>query len=139
MERVLKSPLAASANPNRCDTSYRVVGADESIANEGGETIDELVVDARVHDDPVRAHADLTLMQEAADNGRPHRMFQVRIVEDNERRVAAELQCDPLELRRLHRKRTDMSAHRRRTRERDQAGNRVRGASSTERKGLPCE
>ncbi len=44
-------------------------------------------------------------------------MFQVGIVEDDERRVAAELQCHALELRCLHRERTDTSAHRRRTRE----------------------
>src|SRR5271170_3467683 len=55
----------------------------------GGETIDELVVDARVHDDPVRAHADLALMQEAADNGRADRMLQIGIVEDDKRRVPA--------------------------------------------------
>src|SRR5258708_11444068 len=93
----------------------------------GGEAIDELVIDARVHDDPVRAHADLALMEEPADDSRPYRMFQVGVVEDDEWRVAAELQCHPLELRGLHRKRTDMSAHPRRTRERDQTGNRVRG------------
>src|SRR5579859_2131932 len=91
------------------------------------EAIDELIVNTRVHDDPVRAHANLALMEKTADDGRPYRMFQVGIVEDNERRVAAELQRHPLELRSLHRERTDMSAHRRRARKRDQAGNRVRG------------
>src|SRR5580704_3120837 len=91
------------------------------------EAIDELIVDARVYDDPVRAHADLALVEETAHDGRPYRMFQVGIVEDDERRIAAELQCHALELRGLHRKRSDMSAHWRRTRERDQAGNWVRG------------
>ena len=96
------------------------------------KAIDEFIVDVPIYDDPVRAHADLALMQEAADNGRAHRMLQVGIVEDDEWRVAAELQRHPLELRGLHRKRTDMSAHPRRTRERDQAGNRVRGERITD-------
>src|SRR5260370_36579876 len=96
------------------------------------EAIDKLIVDARIDDDPVRTHADLALMKETADNSRPYRMFQVGIVEDDERRVAAEFQCYPLELRGLHRQRTDMSAHPRRTREGDQAGNRVRGESITD-------
>src|SRR5260370_10253773 len=96
------------------------------------EAIDELIVDARLYDDPVRAHADLALMEETADHSRPYRMFQVGIVEDDERRVAAEFQCHPLELRGLHRQRTDMSAHPCRTRERDQAGNRVRGERITD-------
>src|SRR4029077_8496849 len=79
------------------------------------EAIDEFIVNARIDDDPIRAHADLALMEETADDGRPYRMFQVGIVEDDERRVAAEFQCHPLELRGLHRQRTDMSAHPRRT------------------------
>src|SRR5260370_23240326 len=86
-----------------------------------GEAIDELIVDARIDDDPVRAHADLALVEETADDRRPYRMFQVGIVEDDELRVAADLQCHPLELRGLHRQRTDMSAHPRRTRERDRS------------------
>src|SRR5579864_6342171 len=96
------------------------------------EAIDELIVDTRIYDDPVRAHADLALMEEPADDGRPYRMFQVGIIEDNERRIAAELQCHALELRGLHRKRSDMSANWRRTRERDQAGNWVRGELITD-------
>ena len=92
----------------------------------GGEAIDELVVDACIHDDPVRAHADLALVQELTDNGRPHRMFQVGIVEDDERRVPAELQRHSLELRGLHRERPYMSPYPRRTSERDQARNGVR-------------
>jgi hypothetical protein len=42
------------------------------------------------------------LMQEAADHSRPHRMLQVGIVEDDERRVPAKLQGHPLELGGLH-------------------------------------
>src|SRR5579863_7251506 len=87
------------------------------------EAIDKLIVDGRVYDDSVRAHADLALVEETADDSRPYRMFQVGIVEDDERRIAAELQCHTLELRGLHRKRSDTSAHWRRTRERDQPGN----------------
>src|SRR5260370_6087118 len=90
------------------------------------EALDELIVDARIYDDPIRAHADLALMEETADDSRPYRMYQVGIVEHDERRIAAEFQCHPLQLRGLHRKCTNMSAHLRRTRERDQAGNRVR-------------
>src|SRR5580704_15493656 len=101
------------------------------------EAIDELIVDARVYDDPVRAHADLALMEETADDSRPYRMFQVGIVEDDERRVAAELQRHSLELWGLDRKRTNMSAHSRRTRERDQPGNRVRGEWITNLRDRP--
>src|SRR5258708_30985863 len=96
------------------------------------EAIDELVVDARIYDDPVRAHADLALVEETADDGRPYRMVQFGIVEDDEQRIAAELQRHALELRGLHRKRSDMSAHWRRTCERDQAGNWVHGELITD-------
>src|SRR5260370_14327217 len=47
------------------------------------EAIDKLIVDARIDDDPVRAHADLALMEETADDSSPYRMFEVGIVEDD--------------------------------------------------------
>src|ERR1700738_4058537 len=53
-------------------------------------------------------------------------MLQIGIVEDDKRRVPAELQRHSLELADLHRERPDMSPHPRRASERDQARNRVR-------------
>jgi hypothetical protein len=64
----------------------------------GREPGDELVVHVLVDQVAAGCHADLALVEEAAPGGEPNRVLDVRVVEDDEGRVAAELQVSALEV-----------------------------------------
>ena len=63
-----------------------------------GEPLDILVGDVGVHEVPAGRHADLPRVQVGAPRPGGHREVQVRVGQDDERGVAAELQVDPLEV-----------------------------------------
>ena len=56
------------------------------------ERRDELVGDRLVDDDALGRHADLALVHERAESGRGDRRPDVRVVEHDQRRLAAEFQ-----------------------------------------------
>ena len=76
------------------------------------ETLDELVVNARIDDDAVRAHADLALMEVAAEDRGAHRLSDIRVVEHHERRIASQLECETLDDRAVCREPRDAAANR---------------------------
>ncbi len=75
-----------------------VPGPTRSAAIAAREALDERVVDRVLHVDPVRADARLARVAELADHRAGDRGVQVGVVEDEERRVAAELERDLLDL-----------------------------------------
>ena len=62
------------------------------------ELLGERVGDRALHDDPPRRHADLPLMQEAAEGGSVNRVLEIRVAEHDQRVRAAELKHHPLQL-----------------------------------------
>ncbi len=88
-----------------------------------GELFGELLGDGGVDEDPVGGHADLALVDEAAEDGRVHRVVEVGVVEHDERAVAAELQDRALEV--AGGDRPDVPADPVRSRERDDLGDGV--------------
>jgi hypothetical protein len=58
------------------------------------ETLDELVVEVSVHVGPLVAGADLAAVPETGVDRVLHRGVEVRVLEDNERRLAAQFQRD---------------------------------------------
>ncbi len=66
----------------------------------GGEFLDESVGDLLVDHDALGRHADLSLIDEGAERGRVHRGVEVGVVEHDQRRLAAELEQDRLEVAR---------------------------------------
>ena len=62
------------------------------------ELLGERVRDRALHDDPPRRHADLPLMEEAAERGGVDRVLEIGVAEHDQRVRAAELEHDPLQL-----------------------------------------
>jgi hypothetical protein len=103
------------------------VGADtdRERVDRADEGLDECVVDAVLDEDPVRGDARLAGVAELAEDRACDRLVQLRVVEDDERRVPAELERDLLQpLRALrHQQLSDLS----RSCEAELADERVRG------------
>jgi len=51
-----------------------------------------------VHQVPTGRHADLTLVQEGAPGTGGHRSIEIRVVQDDQCRIAAEFEMDALEV-----------------------------------------
>ncbi|MNO75559.1 hypothetical protein D3C76_666130 [compost metagenome] len=68
--------------------------ADLELRNPLGQACDKGVVDAGLHQEAIDADAGLPGVAEFGDQRAVNRAFQIGIVEDNERRVAAQLQRD---------------------------------------------
>ena len=64
----------------------------------GRETIDEFVVHLRIDDDAIGTHADLTLVQESADDRRTDRLVEIGIIENDAGCVAAQFEGDAFEV-----------------------------------------
>ena len=72
--------------------------ADRQVAGLRGELVDEVVVDPVGDEVAAGGHADLALVEERRPAGQPDRLLDVRVVEDQQRRVAAQLEVRPLEV-----------------------------------------
>ena len=83
---------ALSSMSGPCVAPGSEPGAGFSFAHRGGELVGERVVDRVLHQQPVRAHAGLPGVAVLRHDRAFHRRIQIRIVEDDERRVAAELE-----------------------------------------------
>ena len=75
------------------------------------------------HDEPFGGHANLTGIEKRAERRGLHRFVEIRVLEDNQRRLAAEFEQTRLEV--LRRPHGDDSAHLRRTGEVDAFDRRV--------------
>ena len=62
------------------------------------ELVDEVVVDPVSDEVAAGGHADLALVEERRPAGQPDRLLDVRVVEDQQRGVAAQLEVGPLEV-----------------------------------------
>ena len=71
---------------------------DDELADRVGESLEERVVDPGLDEHPVRRDARLARVAELADERRRDRDVEVGVVEDDERRVPAELERDLLHL-----------------------------------------
>ena len=70
-----------------------------SVQNSDVKRFDEILLQRGVDDNPVTAHADLTLVQEAPHNGGVHRQIEVRVIKHHTRSIPTQLQPDSLERR----------------------------------------
>ena len=82
---------------NDCICKVRI--ADFQLANALDKRFDEILLQRGVDDNPVTAHADLTLVQEAPHNGGVHRQIEVRVIKHHTRSIPTQLQPDSLERR----------------------------------------
>ncbi len=115
-----EKPLHLGLVDDRADHCGWVIGiADLQAFDPFDEAIDEAIIDLIVHDEPIDGDADLTLVEKLAENPRLDRMVEVGIAEHHEGTVAAKLEVDPLQDRRLRCELTDMAANRRRSGERN--------------------
>ncbi len=99
-----------------------------------GERSDERVVDAVLDEKPVRRDTGLAGVPELAQDRAGHRIREIGVVEDDERRVAAELERDLLDLARALRH--EQLAHLGRAREAELAHERVRRHLAADRRGI---
>jgi hypothetical protein len=90
--------------------------ADGKVHGASGEQIEVLVGDRVEHNVPTRGHANLALVQEGAPGAGRAGDVEVRVVENDERIVSAELERDPFQ--RAARRGTDFAPDRGRARER---------------------
>ena len=72
--------------------------ADRQVGGLGREPLDEVVVDALVHEVPAGGHADLALVEERPAGGQADRLVDVGVVEHDQGRVAAQFQVGALEV-----------------------------------------
>ena len=87
----LEQPLQALPVDERTDGGIRLRRVSALQRGDAGlEAIDELVMDRRVHDEPVDRHADLPLMEKLAEDGTADGEIEVGIREHHARAVAAE-------------------------------------------------
>jgi hypothetical protein len=78
------------------DMAARIAG--RQLAGAGCQFGDKLIGDRLVDDDPLRRHADLTLIHEGAENGGIDRTVDIGVVEDDQRRLAAKLEKGRLQI-----------------------------------------
>ena len=91
-------PLALARGVERAQRrvgGHRV--AEDEALRFAGEAVDDVVVDAFGGEHPGRRRAVLAGVVVAGAGDRLHRRLHVDVVEDDDRRLAAELQVDPLE------------------------------------------
>ena len=74
--------------------------ADRQLPRMSGQALDVPVGDAAGDEVAAGRHADLALVVERAERADRDRLLDVHVVQDDERRVAAQLEVDPLEVRR---------------------------------------
>ena len=98
------------------------------------QPVDEGVGDATLDDDLPCRHADLALVEERAEGSGVDGVVEIRIVEDDERVVAAELEHDPLEV--ASGRLGDLPSRVRRAREVDAAHGRMLGELLADRSRL---
>ena len=99
--------------------------ADFKFANAACNGIDEPVMYHRVYNHPVGAHADLTLMEVAADHYRMRRPLDIGVGENNQRRVAAQFQRHSLDVLSAACNPANPTANRSRTGEGNHSGRRM--------------
>ena len=102
LERVARrgarpSPSAAASISGPTFTSGSVPAPTASRVDRPDQLLEELVVDAVLDEDPVRGDAGLAGVAVLAEDRARDRLVDVGVVEDDERRVAAELERDLLQ------------------------------------------
>jgi len=128
LDRVLDQRVGAGCRPlvdqraQRCVAGARISGGQRLRLL--GELAGETVGNGVVNDDALRRHADLAGVHERAEGSGTHRVLDVGVLKDNERRLAAEFEQHRLEIARRYL--GDDAADARRAREVDAAHRRMR-------------